>query len=401
MPLDWHHVATQLDALAADLQTQGTEHSSRLDRALETFASADPAVINDKRAKGKVTWLVPGLPANPAAHHPPALPPSDYRALAVDGSHIDVDRHLPVRCALVNVSKVALRYGVQPDARLESHPRLYTGPEDLALIDPAGAREQPLEGTLLGVKRSVDEAVALAELAEETTTDGTPTLSLIDGSLILWGLAGEAYREYVRQALISQGLLPALDRLHAIARKGPLALAAYVSLPRSTEVVNALRLALCPYDPVDCDRHCGQVGPGQHPCDAVSGLLDRELFAQTLAPGERSAVFASTSSVVRGYYGEHAVAFYYLNAGEELARVEVPAWVADDGALLSLTHSLILDQCRKGLGYPTVIMEAHEQAVIGGGERELFRQMVEETLAERRLPVYTSEKARSKRLRWL
>ena len=399
MPLDWHHVATQMDALAADLQTQGTEHSSRLDRALETFASADPAVINDKRAKGKVTWLVPGLPANPAAHHPPALPPSDYRALAVDGSHIDVDRHLPVRCALVNVSKVALRYGAQPSARLESHPRLYTG-EDLALSDPVGAREQPLEGPLLGIKRSLDEVVALTDLVENVTDD-LPTLALIDGSLILWGLAGQAYPEYVRQALITQGLLPALDRLKSIAAQQPLALAAYISLPRSTEVVNALRLAVCPYQPVNCDRHCGQLRPGERPCDAVGGLLDRELFTRTLAPGERSAVFTSTSSIVERYYAEHAVAFYYLNAGEELARVEVPAWVAQEEALLHLTHSLILDQCRKGLGYPSAIMEAHEQAVIGGAERDLFRQMVEETLAERRLPVYTSEKARSKRLRWL
>ena len=44
-------------------------------------------------------------------------------------------------------------------------------------------------------------------------------------------------------------------------------------------------------------------------------------------------------------------------------------------------------------------MEAHEQAVIGGRERELFRQMVEDALAERGLPVYTSEKALSKRVR--
>jgi NurA-like 5'-3' nuclease len=125
------------------------------------------------------------------------------------------------------------------------------------------------------------------------------------------------------------------------------------------------------------------------------------MFSRLLAPGERSAVFSSTSSVVRGYYREHAVAFYYLNTGDEIARMEIPAWVARDEALLSLSHSLVLDQCRKGLGYPVSIMEAHEQAVIGGTERDLFRRMIEDTLAERHLPVYTSEKERSKRLRWL
>ena len=400
MGLDFYKVAAQLQGLAEGLQAQGEGHRECLERAVTTLASADAGAINQKRSQGRVTWLAPGVPRDTATHISPTLPPSDYRALAVDGSHIDVDRHLPVRCALVNISKVALQYGANPQARLESHPRLYASPEELALVDPAGAREQLLEGPLLGIKRSVDEVAALAELAEEATDD-TPTVALVDGSLVLWGLTGQAYPEHVRKALIGDGLLPALDRLHALAQKRPLALAAYVSLPRSTEVVNALRLSVCPYEPVDCDRYCGSVRPGQRPCDSVGGLMDRELFARVLAPGERSAVFTSTSSVVREYYGEHAVAFYYVNVGAEMARVEVPAWVAEDEALLALTHSLLLDQCRKGLGYPVAIMEAHEQAVIGGAEREMFRQMVEEALAREHLPVYTSEKARSKRLRWV
>lgn len=400
MGLDFHEVAAQLEGLAEGLQAQGVGHRERLERALTTLASADASAINQKRSQGRVTWLVPGVPPDTAAHVPPTLPPLNYRALAVDGSHIDVDRHLPVRCALVNISKVTLQYGANPQARLESRPKLHASPEEMALVDPEGAREQPLEGPLLGIKRLVDEVAALAELAEETTDD-TPTVALVDGSLIMWGLTGQAYPEYVRKALIGDGLLPALDRLHAIAQKRPLAVAAYVSLPRSTEVVNALRVSVCPYEPVDCDRNCATVRPGERPCDVVGGLLDREVLARLLAPGERSAVFTSTSSVVRDYYGRHAVAFYYVNVGTEMARVEVPAWVAEDEALLALTHSLLLDQCRKGLGYPVAIMEAHEQAVIGGHERELFRQMVEDALERQHLPVYTSEKARSKRIRWV
>ena len=400
MPLDLHRVAEQLSSLASGLQAQGVERAERLERAIREMGTADGEDVNRKRTEGRVTWLVPGVPTDTAAAYPASPPPADYQALAVDGSHIDVDRHLPVRCAMVNISKVAIRYGAAPDARLESHPTMYAGAEELALADPEGAREQPLEGALLGIRRSVDEVIALAELAEESSR-AMPTLALIDGSLVLWGLAGQTYPDYVRSALLEDGLLPALDRLKAVAEREPLALGAYVSLPRSTEVVNALRLAVCPYDPVNCDEHCGRLGTGRRPCDVVGGVLDRDLFARLLAAGERSAVFTSTSSVVQGYYREHAVAFYYLNTGDEIARMEVPGWVAEDEALLSLSHSLVLDQCRKGLGYPVAVMEAHEQAVIGGSERELFRRMVEDTLTERNLPVYTSEKARSKRLRWL
>ena len=104
---------------------------------------------------------------------------------------------------------------------------------------------------------------------------------------------------------------------------------------------------------------------------------------------------------MEGYYGDHGVEFYYLNAGSELARVEIPRWVARDESLVNLTHALLVDQCRKGHGYPVAISEAHEQAVVTVGDREEFRLIVEDALQRQRLPVYTSEKNRSKRTKWL
>jgi hypothetical protein len=101
------------------------------------------------------------------------------------------------------------------------------------------------------------------------------------------------------------------------------------------------------------------------------------------------------------YYGEQQVHFYYLHSGEEIARVEVPQWVARDEKLLALGHSLIVEQCRRGQGYPVAISEAHEQAVITGQDRQLFKQMVEEALQRQGLPTYTSEKERSKQRPWV
>lgn len=69
--------------------------------------------------------------------------------------------------------------------------------------------------------------------------------------------------------------------------------------------------------------------------------------------------------------------------------------------MLSLCHSLVLDQCRRGQGYPVAISEAHEQAVINGADRQFFKQMLAEALEREGLPVYTSEKDRSKRTPWL
>ena len=101
------------------------------------------------------------------------------------------------------------------------------------------------------------------------------------------------------------------------------------------------------------------------------------------------------------YYEGHQVRFFYLNVGAELARVEMPEWVAEDRELLELTHAMLVDQCRKGHGYPVAISEAHEQAVVTVGDREEFHLIVEDALRRQRLPVYTSGKNTSKRLKWL
>ncbi len=112
-------------------------------------------------------------------------------------------------------------------------------------------------------------------------------------------------------------------------------------------------------------------------------------------------MFTSHSSIVSKRYGEHWVYFFYLRVDDEIARVEIPQWVARDDKLLNLAHSLVLDQCRRGHGYPVALSEAHEQAVVTGADRENFWQLVESSLVEEHLPTPTSAKSQSKRTRWV
>jgi hypothetical protein len=402
MGLDLHQTITQIDALARRLGGLRHDRAGRLRQAVARLQAASGSEVNTRAeaATGRFAFLPAAFTGGAVGSYRPSKLPDHFCVLASDGSHIDVDRHLPVRCYLVNIGGCQLVYGSNPDALLFSQPRLYASEEELYIHDPdSEVRAQPVEGVLLGLVRTVEEVRALAEMAQRAP-EGLPTLALLDGSLILWELGGEQppggrYPPFVRQRLLHEGLLLALDRLRWEAGRRPLAVAAYISLPNSTEVANALRLALCPYDVADCNQHCRRVRPGSRPCDTVHGLVDRELFATTLAPGERSGLFATRSSVVREY-GPHAVRFFYLNVGEEVARVEVPAWVAEDDALLSLAHALALDQARRGDGYPVAIQEAHEQAAITGADREEFRRLVEEALGWQQLPVFTSAKRTSK-----
>jgi len=182
----------------------------------------------------------------------------------------------------------------------------------------------------------------------------------------------------------------------------------HVSRPSANSVVNTLRLALCKQE--DCRRCRSQVARGRRDCEGFAGLTDREVFAELLrSPGQRSALFVNLLSfsgkeqagALGSYYRGKETRFFYLNTGEEIARVELPLWVAESEALVDLAHSLVYDQVRRGDGYPVALSEAHEQAVVTAADREQFWYLVETMAAERGVRFAGSAKAFSKRLPWV
>ncbi|MDD5338572.1 MAG: DNA double-strand break repair nuclease NurA [Dehalococcoidales bacterium] len=398
MSLDLTAVATQVIRMISGLKEKRAEQSQHLDYALATINNP-PIDLDDLKSKikaAKTTWLVAEITEALSKTYPLPLSPPDFSVIAADGSHIDVDRHQSTHCYLINIGTVVLNYGSQPDAALASIPHLYADDKDLVITHPTNGREQAVEGTVLGVKRSVEECKSLVSLAAALPPQN-PALALLDGTLILWGL--EAYPDFVTDALLVNGMLKCLDALKKFNKERRLALASYISYPRSTDVLNVLRVAVCPNDIPDCDKQC----PPAHgkDCAGLDGVRDRDIFMDLLKDGERSALFISPSKVVKDYYGDHKVYFYYLRVEDEIARVEIPQWTAEDKDLLDLTHSLIYDQCQRGQGYPVALSESHEQAVVTGADRENFREFIESTLADENLPNATSGKSLSKKTRWV
>ena len=402
MALDLSKTVAQLEELTRGMSDQRDAHAAALATALAHLASADPDAVEQRRRAGQLTWLAPiaGLDGALAGAIAPAPLPPDNVVVAVDGSHIDVDRHSPVRCYLVNIGYVSLRYGELPEAALWNTPRLFAADDDLALRGPQGNREQPVEGPVLGMLRAAMEVEAIADLVEAVPAE-LPVVALLDGSLILWGLTGSGYPDFVREALLDDRLVPALDRLRRLAEGRTLAVVSHVSLPRSTDVVSALRIApeVCQWDRVDCDHNCGSLGRGERNCDVVAGVTDTQLFGEALRPGERSPLYRTTSSIVESHYGPHQVRFFYVHLGEEVARIELPQWVRADA--VELAHGVLLTQAAKGHGYPLALQEAHEQAVVSTGDRAHFAQLVDELLTAEGLSTATSQKARSKRTRFI
>jgi hypothetical protein len=401
MSLDISQLINQVQSMADYFRLQLTSKSEKLAFALETVNSeaADFEKLNRRMDKAKTTWLVAGLRENIAKSKALTIScPYNHTVIAVDGSHIDVNRHQSAHCFLINIGNVVLHYGDNPEASLFNKPCLFYREEDMT-ISSQDKKQVPIEGQLLGIKRGVAECAGLMELMEKLNTD-FPALALLDGTLVLWGLAGQVYPEYVIDDLLINGFLKTLEAIKIKSQNNILGLASYISFPRSTEVVNALRLAVCPYDDVNCDKYCSGTNT-QRACDKISGLTDRDIFNKLLHVGERSATFNSRSSVVEKYYGSHRICFFYIRLEDEICRVEVPEWVASRENIVEFIHSAILRQCELGFGYPVALMEAHEQAVVTGSDREQFWQLIEQISAEDYIQPRTSAKQWSKKIKWI
>ncbi len=197
-------------------------------------------------------------------------------------------------------------------------------------------------------------------------------MTLTDGPLELYFERRET--ENYRDML--QNYLEVLARL---ARAGA-STAGYVDKPEGELVGRLLEIARLPEEEL---RQAGKKRPFQ-------GVIDENLFLQILKePGERSALFAIQSLSAQKFRGELSLHFFYLNVGRPghpwLARVEVPAWVAQDRKLLDTLHSTLVAQSEvlSLRPYPYILLRAHEAAVVSMMEKEQVEQMIVAEYARR------------------
>lgn len=385
----------ELSQVISDIQKMGIEAKKRGDRVATQMqaalgqanldAEAWAATRAQREALPRPPWPVADCKDTPPSAVKPLPPevPEVYTALATDGSQIPLDRHAVAPCFLINVGEIVLHYGTGERPQLTSQAILHYRDEDLYTTEGPGD-PVPLSDKIIANRRLLAESAALARLIE--AHKDRQAIALVDDPLIVWTPQGESEAE---QRRIIDGFCQMLSAGQASGTP----VAGYVSRPAHRDVVGALRLTLC--EP-GCAHDLKSL------CAKLAHLTDAQLFKSLLPrPGERSPIFGSRAASLSLYPDEHRVAFFYLNAGGEIARVEVPQWVAEDADLTDRVHRLCFDQARKGQGYPIALAEAHERAVVRGPERDAFFRLVENAFVRENLPALQTRKAISKRTRVL
>lgn len=368
-------LAHQMQGMGQHLSQEAEAAQRRLSLAasLSTKALADQsALVAVLETQGDRLAFTAAEPIEPLTPHP-VLPPAHqpHSVIATDGSQIAPSHHEIAYCYLINVGQVVLHYGQSRFPRLDSLPEVVYRPEELTLSRQWGMAT----AEWMGHRRTVAEAQELATLARATIQElgpsPPPLLAMVDGSLIYWFLDNlpESARE-----LILPPILAAWDQL----RQRGVPLVGYVSAARSSEGLNFLRLAACPFSTPDCQHHCQGQAEGAA-CGRFMPLRDANFWASQLTPGQRSPFYRSTATILERY-GDQSIYFCYLHVGTEVARVEMPRWVVADADLGERALAMVLAQVQKGYGYPVALAEAHNQAVVRGGDRNRFFALLEREL---------------------
>ena len=371
MTIDFQQVREQVTRLGDEAPHREQQRQNRFQLALayfETFA-ADAEELCEK-VKLVVEQYEPSLrTARPVCtpEIPPArlnaryaLPPSleQVTILAADGSQINYDRHAPVEYGLINIGAILMTKNLTESPKVVTRSQLLYGDE----LELHGSR---LTEARLALHRDVSERRMLSALAVEASP---PVITLTDGSMELWATfeqTGEARSEF--QASLRE-YLAVLDEL---ATQQTIT-AGYVDKPSGALVVRLLEIACASQDQLASIKDF----------QPLKGLPDRVIFEALLSPGDRSAIFALQSRSSASYRDQHALHFFYLNTGWEnrpvIARVDIPAWVAENNISVNTLHAELVDQCR-ALGsqpYPYALHRAHETALVTLEERQKVTELI-------------------------
>jgi NurA domain len=297
-----------------------------------------------------------------------------HQVIGVDGSQIYPDRHQGLACYLINIGAVILTYGAGNKAvQFHSEPQVFVGDTDYEGI--------PISPDVVNCRRDAYEFAAGVQLSKQCKERAfqLPRLLLLDGSLIFWHL--EAKDQIFKQVFFQQYI----KELHALYEQRMLC-ASYVSMPKHREVSHLLRLAACNFALENCTE-----------LENLEHINDAAVVRLYVKPYARTTVFKHMGSIKDSYPPHLQPHFFYVNTGNEIGRVEIPAWIARDAQLIDMVARILIDQCNKGNGYPVVLAEAHEQAVIKGPDRDFFYHLIAKVGIDNKQRVLRSQKSMKKR----
>ena len=351
MPLDYLGLQGQIKKFSADTFSYHEHIQTRTWQAMDVLHSLaekpEKAYEIGKTLSGRFALPTEEDPAGTFSK-PPLKQPCNI--LSVDGSQIAPDAHAFLLYALLNIG--VFRFSANPSQPIEpiTISKLYQHKELFS-------KNTLISEDLLNLDRDVLE---MKYLAEYGALMESPSIALRDGLL-------ELYHEPHHEKEFQERFSAYIEFMRNCADKN-LIIAGYVDKPRSNPLVSLL-------DAIESRKNNLTGGSSLFP-----DLLDRHIFAEILAPGQRSAIYENHSPTT--YPKDVQLFFFYLNVSQTekpwIVRVEIPIWVKNDPQKVNLLHTTLLDQCAimGAKPYPYCLHRAHKTAVVRHVDKEELENQI-------------------------
>ena len=356
------------DRLAAEAIARISQFSDRQEFIKEKIKKAEASLGGAWRGASPLNE-----PIDSAFPPPAGINPANH-IIAADGSQIYPDRHGIAQYALINVGAIHIRPGSGQPPEQITFPKLLYG-DKLRIGEDA----EPMQAADVNRERDKQE---LGRLIRMSVKQKNVTVALMDSPLLLWILGEPGQRSNLVTWFVDQLLT---------AEKAGVLLAGYVDRPGSRGVADLLALIALPDDTIK---------PGNAALHKFREMPDRTIFRRLLAPGQRSALFVSSSPfnpILRSHGKGLEIAFFYLNVGAPgdpvIACVETPCWVAFDESRLGQLHTTIWEQCQAPGRYPYALARAHELAVVNQDLRGELENLLAGAMLARGLTPQVSAKS--------
>ena len=317
------------------------------------------------------------------AHLSPPQPPQTATIVATDGSQIMPDRHAAHLYYLINVGGIIFYHGLAVPPDVFSEPQIIYPETDTVVDDFVFSSGQ------VSIERDKLEITKLADTAWDSRSAAQPLVAMLDQRLLYWP-TGAADIADSKAIVVWNAAMTKMRDAGAL-------LAGYIDRPGTSAVVTLLRSLTAVDDPGFDWKSLGKRA-------ATQGLTDADLFRTILAPGERSAVFVYISPP-NSRFAEidtlNEVCFFYLNpglAGQQIARVDIPRWVAQEETAVAAVHALIIYQCRILGSYPYVLARADEMAVVGHQDANELNFMIDLVMQRHGIEADITAKQASKEI---
>ena len=312
---------------------------------------------------------------------------SSYRILSVDGSQIEKIGYFSNDDLnfLINLGTAYLDYIEPENTKLNSRPILFSKSYLSELLDLRINNKEYNKSDLISSFRTYSEFDETYNIASESRDK---LMIFMDGGLVQWHLQDKPLE-------IKEFVTKRISELINLCSIKDITIIGYISGSKASDVVNCLKIFNCKNNAYNC-KYCEDSF-----CQILNSIDDSFLFKTIQENNDPdkliiSPIFQSTAKIL-DYYKSN-IYFFYIYNRDEFVRVEITPNSIDNIVELS---SIIRDQIMKGFGYPVVISEAHEMAVVTESDRMNFERIIESISLQFNMTEKKRSKNISKRLKYI